>query len=128
MANDSKQNETLQAYSYCNVTNVTSKCGLYLRPMSLLHKRLLTVAMTVTNAYSLKVRAQVEVYRRSDPTAPTISGAPTPTGGFTGYNDTTKSHMGARSPVPFTGGSKAVERCGAMIVIGLLIGGMAVAL
>ena len=90
--------------------------------------------MTVTNAYSLGVRAraQIEMNKRSNPTAATISGAPTPTGGaFAGYNSTTQdrgSFMAARSPKPFTGGSKAVERCGAMIVVGLLIGGMAVVL
>ena len=134
VANHSKQNDTLQAFNYCNATNQTSKCGLSLRPLSLLYKRLLIAAMTVTNAYSLSVRAQIEVYRRSNPTAAsssaTISGTATPTGGgFTGYNSTTNGKfMGARSPVPFTGGSKAIEGCGVMILVGLLIGEMAVAL
>ena len=88
--------------------------------------------MTVTNAYALSLCSQAGGYRPINSTissaAARVSGSATPTNSTTVHNSTMHNGTFRWTPAPFIGGSGVSKGCGAMMLAGLLVGGIAVAL
>ncbi|KAF6235658.1 hypothetical protein HO173_006341 [Letharia columbiana] len=126
------QHCTLQAFnqSTCTATNHTyaavfNKCEI---------ENCTAAEQNVTNAFALSLCSQVGRYKHinstTSPTAASVSRTATPTGNGTMIYNSTTMHNGTfmGSPAPFTGGSGVVTACGAVVLAGLLLGGMVVAL
>ena len=64
------------------------------------------------------------------PTGTVISGTATPTGNSSTMSNGTTPYNGTfpGPPVPYTGGTGAIKSCGAVVVAGLLVGGMTIVL
>lgn len=95
-------------------------------------KILLTAALTVTNAYALCTQAggYKHINSTGSSTAARVSGTAMPTGNSNTIHNSTTMRNGTfmGTPAPFTGGSRVIKGCGAVVLAGLFVGGMAVAL
>ncbi len=88
--------------------------------------------MTVTNAYASSPCAQVGGHRLINSTtfstAARVSGTATPTGNGTMIHNSTTMYNGTFMGTPSAFRSGAAKGCGAVVLVGLLFGGMAIAL
>lgn len=88
----------------------------------------------MTKAYGVSLCAQVGGHRHINSTtssvAARVSGTATSTNNGTMIHTGTTIHNGTFMgvPAPFTGGTGVIESCGAVVLAGLLVGGMAVVL
>lgn len=124
---------TLQAFneSSCNPTNLTDPA--YAAAFERCETKNCTAAeQNVTNAYALCTQAggYKHINSTGSSTAARVSGTAMPTGNSNTIHNSTTMRNGTfmGTPAPFTGGSRVIKGCGAVVLAGLFVGGMAVAL
>ena len=95
---------------------------------------LLTLAMTATNLNASTLCSQAEGYwhvnSTTSSTVAKVSGTAVPRGNSSTIHNSTRMYNGTfkGTPVPFTGGSGIAKGCEALVIAGVLVGGVAVAL